>query len=242
MFLDKANSGLMYLIVGVPILFVIIMSVVFMVKAWREGKRVNIDREKMKKAVLASAAFTLVPSIGILIGVIALSGSLGIPVPWLRLTVIGALHYETMAADVAAKAAGLASLSAELMTPDIFVSVITVMTVGIISGAIFSIFGLKKYQSKVLGRVNKKDDNWGQIMFTAMFIGMVCAFIGTGFADLRRGSFTSLIVIVVSALVMALFTWLSRLKGLKWLESFSLSFAMFAGMGSAILVNILGVA
>ena len=242
MFLDKANSGIMYLIVSVPILFVIIMSVVFMVKAWREGVRVNIDREKMKKAVLSSAAFTLVPSIGILIGVIALSGSLGIPIPWLRLTVIGALHYETMAADVAAKAAGLASLSAEFMTADVFVSIIIVMTLGILSGAVFCIFGLKKYQSKVLKSVNKKNDNWGQIMFTAMFIGMVCAFIGTGFADLRRGHFTSLIVIAVSALTMALFTWLSKLRGFQWLESFSLSFAMFAGMGSAILVNLLGVA
>lgn len=35
-------------------------------------------------------------------GIIALSGSLGTPWPWLRLSVIGALHYETSVADAAA--------------------------------------------------------------------------------------------------------------------------------------------
>jgi hypothetical protein len=75
-----------------------------------------------------------------------------------------------------------------------------------------------------------------------MFIGLVCAFIGTGFADLRRGSFVSIIVIIVSALFMALFSWLVNKKNQKWLESFSLSFAMLLGMSSAVVLNILGLA
>jgi len=241
MFLEQANSGIMYLIAAVPVIFVLIMSTVFMVKAWREGVRANIDLEKMKKTVLSSAAFTVVPSIGILIGVIALSGSLGIPIPGMRMTFVGAIHYETMAADVVARASGLPSLSAEFMTADIFVSIIAVTTLGILGGVLFCIIGLKKYQGKLLNSVNKKNNNWGRIMFTAMFIGMVSAFIGSSFADLRHGSFTSLIVIGVSALTMAIFTGLSKLQHFKWIESFSLSLAMFAGMGAAIVANLLGV-
>ncbi|MDL2323586.1 DUF5058 family protein [Ruminococcaceae bacterium OttesenSCG-928-A16] len=240
-FLQMANSGTMYLIVGVVILFVTVMAIVFMVKAWREGIKIGMDKKKMRKAITASATFTLVPSVGILIGVIALAGSLGVPVPWLRLSVIGALHYETMAADVAAKAAGLPALAAEYMTGEAFVSIIAVMTVGIIWGAIFCIFGLKKYQSKVLNKVGKKDDRWGNIMFNAMFVGMVCAFIGAGFADLRKGSITSIVVIAVAAAFMALFSWLIDKKGQKWLESFSLSFAMVLGMGASVVMGLLGV-
>lgn len=44
---------------------------------------------------------------GILLGVIALSGSLGTPWPWLRLSVIGALHYETQVAQAAAEQVGM---------------------------------------------------------------------------------------------------------------------------------------
>ena len=101
-FLSMANSGVMYLIAGVVILFVMLMAVVFFVKAYREGVKIGIDKKKMHKAITSSVTFTIVPSIGILIGVITLAGALGIPIPWLRLSVIGALHYETMAADVGA--------------------------------------------------------------------------------------------------------------------------------------------
>lgn len=235
-FFSMANSGVMYLIAGTVVLFVMAMALVFFIKAYREGVRVGIDKKKMHKAITSSVTFTIIPSIGILIGVIALAGSLGVPIPWLRLSVIGALHYETMAADVAAKAAGMETLSGSLMTGDVFVSIIFVMTVGIIWGGLFCIFGLKKYQ-KTLHKVSQKDNRWGTILFNAMFVGMVCAFIGAGFADTRKGDFTSLIVIAVSALFMALFTWLTEKKGQKWLESFSLSFSMVLGMASAILYH-----
>ncbi|MFV0351747.1 MAG: DUF5058 family protein [Oscillospiraceae bacterium] len=240
-FLSMANSGTMYLIVGVVILFVTLMSVVFMVKAYKEGIKIGMDKKKLRKAITSSAAFTFIPSVGVLIGVIALSGSLGVPIPWLRESVIGALHYETMAADVAAKAAGLPSLSAEFMNGSVFVSIIFVMTIGIIWGSLFCIFGLKKYQKKVINKVGSKDSRWGGILFNAMFIGMVCVFVGAGFAGLRSGSYISLLVISVSALFMALFTWLIEKKKQKWLESFSVSFAMTLGMAAAVVGNLVGV-
>lgn len=240
-FLQKANSSAMYLICGIVVLFVMAMAAFFMVKAWREGIRIGMDRGKMRKAVTSSLTFTIIPSIGILIGVIALSGSLGVPVPWLRLSVIGALHYETMAADVAAKGAGLTALAADQMTGEAFVSIFLVMTIGIIWGAVFCIFGLKKYQQKALKKVSDSSNKWGGILFNAMFIGMVCAFIGVGFADLRRGSIVSLVVMAVSAAFMALFTWLVKRKSMRWLESFSLSFAIIIGMAAAIGLTMMGV-
>lgn len=239
--LDKANSPVMYLIVGTVILFVMAMAVFFMVKAWREGVRIGMDKRKMRKAVTSSITFTVVPSIGILIGIIALSGSLGVPLPWLRLSVIGALHYETMAADVAAKGAGLTALSASQMTADAFVSIFFVMTIGIIWGGLFCIVGLKWYQKKALTKVSSGENKSGSIIFNAMFIGLVCAYIGAGFGDLRKGSVLQLIVIAVSALAMAFFVWLVKKKSIKWLESFTLSFAMLVGMASAILLNAGGI-
>lgn len=246
-FLDKANSPVMYLIAGSVIAFVVLMSVVFMVKAWREGVRAGMDRGKMKKAIVSSATFTAVPSIGILMGVIALSGKLGFPIPWLRLSVVGAIQYEGVAADMAAQNMGYSGLDTAPMNGSIFVNIIIVMTVGIIWGAVFSIFGLKKYQKKVINKVGKKDNRWGELLFNAMFVGMVCAFIGVAFADLRgygnkQPTLHSIIAIVVSAAIMALLTWLVQKKKVKWLENFSLSLSMLLGMGSAVLANMVGVA
>ena len=120
--LDLLNSGTMYLICGIIVAFVAAVCIIFMIMAWRAGKAIGMDTEKMKRAVTSSATFTLLPSIGILLGVIALSGSLGIPWPWLRLSVIGALHYETQVADAAAEQLGL-RLSADQMTTSAFATI-----------------------------------------------------------------------------------------------------------------------
>ena len=83
--LTQLNSPAMYLICGGIILFVAAVCVLFLIRAYRAGKAIGMDTVKMKRAVTSSATFALLPSVGILLGVIALSGSLGTPLPWLRL-------------------------------------------------------------------------------------------------------------------------------------------------------------
>ena len=94
--LSQLNSPVMYLICGSIIGFVALVCVFFALRAWKAGLAIGMDKTKMKRAVVSSATFAVLPSVGILLGVIALAGSLGTPWPWLRLSVIGALHYETL--------------------------------------------------------------------------------------------------------------------------------------------------
>ena len=91
--LSQLNSPAMYLLCGAIILFVALVCVFFMIRAYRAGVAIGMDKTKMKRTITASATFAALPSVGILLGVIALSGSLGTPWSWLRLSVIGALHY-----------------------------------------------------------------------------------------------------------------------------------------------------
>ena len=135
--LTQLNSGTMYLICGAIVLFVAAVCAVFIVRAWRAGKALGMDTARMKRAMTASATFTVLPSVGILLGVIALSGSLGIPWPWLRLSVIGALHYETQVAQAAAEQLGL-QLSGETMTAGAFSTIALLMSVCIMWGMILS--------------------------------------------------------------------------------------------------------
>ena len=114
--LSLLNSAPMYAICGGIIAFVAAVCIVFMVRAYRAGIAMGMDPVKLKRAITSSATFSVLPSVGILLGVIALSGSLGTPWPWLRLSVIGALHYETQVAQAAAEAVGIGGLSAADMT------------------------------------------------------------------------------------------------------------------------------
>ncbi len=234
-YLAQANSGFLYLLAVIVVAFILVLSVVFLLRAYRRGIAIGMDRAVLRKAITSSAAFTVVPSIGILLGVIALSGSLGVPIPWIRLSVIGALHYETMAADVAAKAMGLTALAADQMSIKALITMSMVMTVGIVWGAVFCIFGLKRYE-RALGSVSRKSDRWGALMFAAMFIGLVSAYVATSVSALRAANYTPLVVMLASAAAMAGFQWLIDRKGQRWLESFALSFAMLIGMAAAVLV------
>ena len=102
MFSDFKNDGFMYLIILAVIIFVCAQALFFMKKAWTRGKELGITTDKLKNAVTSSAIFSFAPAVGIAVTVITLSVALGYVLPWIRLTVIGAIQYETTAA-IAAK-------------------------------------------------------------------------------------------------------------------------------------------
>ena len=157
----------------------------------------------LKKVIINSAVFTILPSISILIGVIALAGYIGIPLPWIRLSVIGALHYEGTAVDTVLDAYNVLSVA----NKEIFVTVAFVMTLGIIVGPLFCLFGFEIYDKKVLSKTREEveiassyddeDDDeiivsenkkpkkdFGSTLFNAVFIAMVSVFLADDIAML----------------------------------------------------------
>ncbi|MBQ7183725.1 MAG: DUF5058 family protein [Clostridia bacterium] len=247
--IDQLSSNTMYLICGAIVFFVAAVCVVFIIRAWRAGKAIGMDTAKMKQAVTSSAAFTLLPSVGILLGVIALSGSLGIPWPWLRLSVIGALHYETQVAAAAAEQLGL-ELSGSAMTARGFSTIALLMSVCIMWGMILAALLGKRYLARLSRAGERRADDqkkpgFGDLAMTAMFIGMVSAYLGSyigAFISGKglftfRGSLTPIITAGAAALAMALFTWLSEKKKILWLESFSIAGSMLVGMIAAVLAE-----
>lgn len=243
--LAQMNSWPIYVACGVIILFVLIMSVFFMVRAWKAGIAIGMDKIKLRRAVTSSVTFTLLPSISILLGVIALSGSLGVPLPWVRLSVIGALHYETSVADIAARAIGLSGLNISEMTPTAYTTIALVMSAGIIWGMVLTVFLNKRYlkrlQTPRTGKSEKKSGKgFGDVAMTAMFIGLVAAYVGSYVGTFTStGNYIPLIVLVASALAMAVFTYFSEKKGQHWLDNFSVAGSMLFGMAVAVLTGII---
>ena len=245
--LQSLNSGGMYLICGAIVAFIAVVCVVFMIRAWRMGKALGMDTTRMKRAITASATFSVLPSVGILLGVLALSGSLGVPWPWLRLSVIGALHYETQVADAAAEQLGI-SLGDGQMTLQAFSTIALLMSICIMWGMILSTLFNRRYLARLQKggpAEGKKSGGFGDRAMAAMFIGMVSAYIGSyvgGYISGSglfsfAGSWTPLAVVAVSALVMAAFTYFSEKKGMAWLDNFSIAGSMLCGMLAAVLIG-----
>lgn len=241
--LQQMNSLPMYLLCAVVIVFVLAMSIFFMVRAWRAGIAIGMDKIKLRRAVTSSITFTLLPSISILLGVIALSGALGVPLPWLRLSVIGALHYETSVADIAARALGMSGLNGSEMTLTAYTTIALVMGAGIIWGMVLTIFLNKRYlgrlrKPKAAGKGGKK--GFGDVAMTAMFIGLVAAYIGSYVGTFTsKGDYFPLVVLAVSAAAMAVFSYFSEKKGQQWLDNFSVAGSMVVGMAVAVLLGML---
>ena len=230
----SVNSGFLYLVTGGVILFVLAQSVFFLVRAARRAKALGITSSVIKKTIASSALFTVAPAVAILLGVITLSKFLGLPLPWLRLSILGALTYELPAATTTATAMEL-SLSQTITDPKAYAAIAWVMTLGIIPGIFIVCFGLKKIQSGIVS-LKGKDPAWGEIFMSSIFLGMISAFVGMLFADVRLGlpGFVPIAVALVSALIMAVCGLLIKKCHIAWLEQYALPISMLGAMAASI--------
>lgn len=228
------NSALMYCMTAIVIAFVIAMSIRFIVMAWKRAKKIGMDPKMLRRVAVSSAIFTIAPAVSILLGVIALSRALGFPLPWLRLSVIGALTYETPAAASAASAMGT-DLSNLITDPVTFAAIAWVMTLGIIPGPVLVPTIGKKIENGVM-RIRQKDEKWGGLFMTALFLGMISAFLGMIFATVSEGlrGWIPCFVMIASALIMCVCAVFVKLLHWKWMEDYALPISMLGGMALSI--------
>ena len=231
------NSALMYIVAICVVVFVLAQSAFFLVRAYRRGKQLGISQAKLKKTAVSTMVFTVAPAISILIGVVTLSKFLGIPLPWIRLSVIGALTYELPAATSTANALGV-SLSQMVTDPKVFSAIAWVMTLGIMPSIILPPILMKKIQGGVV-KLRNKDSKWGDIFMTSLFLGMISAFLGMVFADVRSGlsGWIPVFVLLVSAALMGIIGLLIKKCNLKWLETYALAISMVGAMVFAALIT-----
>ncbi len=235
----SVNHPLLYLLTGVVVAFIIAQSAYFLVKAIRRAKELKMDSGVIRKTVLSSALFSIAPAVSILVGVITLSKFLGLPYPWLRLSVLGAVTYELPAATIAASAMG-APVTQAITDARTFAVIAWVMALGILSGLILVLLGLRKIQSGMISLAGK-DKRWGEILSDALFLGMISAFVGLLFARVREGlpGFIPLAVALASALLMALCGLLIKKLKWTWLEQYALPLSMLGAMALSLPITAL---
>jgi hypothetical protein len=258
----SVNHPILFILVGLLVAVVLAQSVFFLVKAMRRSKQLGMDQTKIKKTIRTAAIFTVAPAVAIVISVITLSKKLGIPLPWLRLSVVGSMSYETIAANNALAAMGQSLGSNTALTAQQYVNVLLVMTISILVGIwLVPVIG-KKLQSG-MANLGKRDAKWADIFQNSLFIGMISAFLGFVFCnvymlwtpDARFVTETvvensveiekqipvsasygliPVCVLVVSALVMVVCGLLMRKPKMKWLGEYALPISLVLGMAAAI--------
>ena len=234
------NAPVLYVIVAVMIAVVMAQSVYFLVKAWRRALEIGMDKTKLKRIVRTTTVFTIAPAIAIVISVITLAKALGVPLPWLRLSVIGNLSYESIAASNALSSMNLVLGQVSSLTAQQYVTIAAVMTVSIMVGIwLVPVFGEKLL--KGMKGIENRDKKWGEILSASLFLGMISAFIGYVFSDFAgvfKGETKGLIpvlVFAVSAIIMAVAGVINKKKPQwRWVTDYALPVSLVVGMLSAI--------
>lgn len=232
-YMNIANSKWLFVCAAVLIIIVILQSVVFLSMALKRGKELNISSDKMKRAFKSGLITSVVPSVAIVAAFISLAPVLGIPVSWGRLSVIGSLTYEVMAAGIGASVMGVEGLGGSGYSAEAFASSVWVMCFGSIWAVTMVAFFLKTFKKKLTEKRNI-DSKWNEIFSNAAFLGVFSIFIAE---PVVKGGI-SFVTLVSGALIMVGMIVIVQLKKVKWLSDFALPISMLGAMACSILFSI----
>ena len=226
-----ANSPAMAIFCGLAILVVLVQAAVFFRVAWKQALEMGLSKADLMKVVKSSAVFSIVPSLPIIISCMILLPALGKFFPWLRLSVIGSATYETLAANMAVTSFGFDSLGSADFSPDVFGSLLWVVTLGVFLSSLSALL-LRRFDSKMQS-VTTNPNSFGKVIPNIMFLGMMATLSAPYLADVTN--IPSMAAIVVSALVMIGLNAVG--KRAPVLKEFAFSLSMIAGMAAACLIT-----
>ena len=238
-YLKMANHPFMWIASALAVSIVIIQSVVFFKKSIVAAREVGIEKIQVKSAIKSSAISSIGPSIVILVGMISLLVSMGGPISWMRLSFIGSVNYELMAAGFGAEAMG-AKLGAG-MNPMVFATSIWVMVLGSLGWLIFTLLFTDK-MDKVNHLLSSGNEKLVPIISSCAMLGAF-AYLASGNYITGEGTVTvtspSAVATTVGCLVMMVLCKIAKDKNIQWIKEWALSISMFSGMiVGAILSNL----
>ena len=231
-FNEIMNSPLLYGLVGLGIAYIILFCLITLKKAYKHALELGITREKLKLVITSSAIYSVVPSISIVIGLFSLASVLGVPWSWFRLSVVGSVTYELMAADMVATGTGYESVAALNAAGDASVvgTVMFVMSICIMGGLIAILLFGKRIQMG-LTKARSKHGELGALITGVLSLAIIEAFLPM---QLVKGP-VFIAVVATSIGVTLLQVLLVKVTGWKWWNNFIMAVTLLVGMGSSLL-------
>lgn len=156
--MEIANSFPMWLACGIAVALVVVQAVLFGTRAYKAGGKIGLTKEQMNKAIKSSAITSIGPSIVILSGMLSLLITVGGPIAWMRLSMIGSVMFEAIAAGIGTNTVGV-TLGTDTLTLEALGMALWTMVLCSIGWVVFSTFSasrMDKIQNKISGGDTKK--------------------------------------------------------------------------------------
>ena len=231
-YVEISNSMIVYLLCGITVAIAFIQAVLYIRMAKKMTVKANIPATVPKTAFRVGLISAIGPALGVFIVMVGLMTSIGGPMAWQRLSIIGAAPTELTAAKLGAEVAGVTFGGADYTTEVLALSWIT-MTLNGCGWLLFvGLFAHKLEKLRV--KVGGGDSKWLVVLSGASTLG-VFGYLNAG--DVVKGH-GNLISVIFGALGMILFTKYLNQKFPK-IKEYSLGIAMLFGMVGATLYDIL---
>lgn len=228
---DIISSPLLLILVVIGLVYITGFSVVYLIKAKKRAIEMGISEDEVKDIVKSSAIFSIVPSLSIVIGLIALATAMGTVWAWWRLSVIGSLSFETQIASSLAAVLGFASTTDMVANASgqQFGVVMILMSVGMLSGFLILIPFGKKLSTSV--DKTKGGNGWSSVLSGCFMLVLLAVYVPV----LLICDTIQALVMVTGLVVALILSVLASKPGLGWLNNFIMAGSMIIGMLSSLL-------
>lgn len=228
-YLEIANSIPMWIAAGIAVLLVLVEAIIFVRKSIKDGKRMGLKDEQIKTAIKSSAYSSIGPSLAILAGMISLLVTIGGPISWMRLSFIGSVMFELMAAGFGTEAVGVELGSAD-MSATAYATAVWTMVLGGMGWILFSALFTDKLES-LRTKVADGSKKLIPIISSSAMLGAFAYMTSDKIIMFDR----STVALLVGAVVMLIVMTIADEKEVGWLKEWGLAISMFSGMFAAVL-------
>ena len=235
-----ANGLPMWIACGIPVVFVMIQAIFFARGAYSAGKKVGLADEMMKKAMKSSAVTSIGPSIVVLSGMLSLLVTVGGPVGWMRLSMIGSVMFESIAAGLGTSAVGV-TLGTDPMTEEALGMAVWTMILCSIGWVLFATFSANK-MDKIEHRLSKGNSGTLTTIASAAIIGVFSAMVASHLskpfysmmlkadATAMSSAWHNMLACILGAVIMLILTKIANKNNIGWLKEWALTITILGAM------------
>lgn len=223
-YMDVANSRWLWLSTVPVVSVVLLQAAIFFRRAWSDGKEIGLSDDQLRSGFKTGVISAIGPAIAVLVGMLALIATVGGPVAWMRLSVIGSVAFELPAAELGVSQFGY-SLGDGDITETAYATAVWSMTLGGTGWLLVSAFGTP-HMEKARQKLGEGKDALIPIIGAAAMLGAFAYFL-TGEVAAGTPETGS---VAAGGLVMLVLLQIADKKEVQWLREWALGTAMLVGL------------
>ena len=222
--LQIANSLPMWIACGGAVVLVIVQALIFIKKAIDAAPEVGVTKEQVNKAIKSAALTSIGPSIVVLSGMLSLLVTVGGPMAWMRLSFIGSVMFESIAAGIGTGFVGV-QLGVDALTPLALTMAVWTMIIGSVGWIIFSTFAADK-MDKIQAKLAGSNPAGLTIISSGAIIGVFASMVGQKLVALDKNALAT----VLGAALMFIMMQLTKGEKYAKLREWNLTIAILVAM------------